>query len=130
MNGKIDSVLDASALLALLRREPGESVVRSALPHAAIGAVNLHEVAAKLIQHGLDPAETRQLLYNLRLAVVPFDESLALEASDLVAISRSSGLSLGDRACLALARRLGVPAVTADRAWKMLRVGIPVTLIR
>lgn len=111
-------VLDASALLALLNDEPGaEHVAEAVVAGALISAVNLSEVAAKLSDYGLSAAEIREALGSLDLEIVPFGEALALGAGLLRAATRASGLSLGDRACLALAASLGLPALTADRHW-------------
>lgn len=123
-------VLDASALLALIHREPGHELVSASLEGAAISAVNLAEVATKLLQRGLLKAQIRENIAALNLKVVPFDEALALEAAGLHAATKDAGLSLGDRACLASARRLGVAALTTDRQWTRLRVGVRVQVVR
>lgn len=123
-------VLDASALLALIHREPGHELVAASLEGARISAVNLAEAATKLLQRGLLKAQIRENVAALRLEVVPFDEALALEAAALHSVTKEAGLSLGDRACLATARRLGVPALTTDRQWSRLRVGVRVQVVR
>lgn len=127
------AVLDASAYLAFLSGEPGAETVRGALAAgAAMSAVNLIEVGSKYLQWGGAEADLRTLLGNLPFEVVPLDEGLALDAALLAPITRSAGLSLGDRVCLALAARLGVPALTADRAWATVAAptGIDVRLLR
>ena len=126
-----DAVLDSSALLALLNSEPGEDVVAQAISRgAAIGAVNLAEVIAKLAEVGLPEAAIHGALDPLGLTLVDFDADLAYRAGLLRPLTRSAGLSLGDRVCLALAQRLSLPAITADRNWASLALGITVTLIR
>jgi len=123
-------VLDASALLALLFAEPGAETVADAIAAAAvIGAVNLSEVATVLVRHQQDPAE---LLAPVRaqLPVEPFTDQDAIAAAALYPQTASRGLSLGDRACLALARRLRGPALTAEQAWTQLDIGVDVQLIR
>jgi ribonuclease VapC len=123
-------VLDASALMAVLREEPGAAAVEAVLDNAAISTVNLSEVQAKLVERGA-PAETAwSWLVDLDLDVVDFDAPQARVAGDLRALTRSHGLSLADRACLALAQVLGAPAMTADRAWSGLEVGIEIRAIR
>jgi len=109
-------VLDASALLALVYAEPGSDVVGALLPNARISAVNLSEVAAKLAEGGMTAPDIHAALDGLGLSVVPFDADLAYAAGLLRAATKAAGLSLGDRACLALAARLGLPALTADAA--------------
>jgi ribonuclease VapC len=97
---------------------------------AVILSVNLAEVVTRMIDKGMTEADIRRLLAAIELVVVPFDEDLAHRAGLLRSATRSAGLSLGDRACLALAERLGLPALTADRAWGRLQVGIQVDVIR
>jgi len=122
-------VLDASALLALLQDEAGAEIVAARLPEAVISAVNLAEVAGRLVEAGVPIEQCRDALTGLALDVVPFDEEAAYVASELRPATRRAGLSLGDRACLALAMRLDRPALTADRAWKRVRVGVTVELL-
>src|SRR5918994_7704265 len=119
-------VLDASALMAVLREEPGAAGVEAVLDDAAISTVNLSEVQAKLVERG-SPAEAAwSWLVDLDLDVVDFDASQARVAGNLGPLTRAHGLSFGDCACLALAQILGVPALTADRAWAGLKLGIAI----
>ena len=113
-------VLDASAVLALLQGEPGVDVVLQALPRGAISAVNLSEIVAKLADHGMPVDAVRAALDGLPLEVHAFDRDAAYAAGELRRATKRAGLSFGDRACLALAGRLGSMAVTADRAWASL----------
>jgi ribonuclease VapC len=123
-------VLDASALIALLREEPGATAVEALLDSAAISAVNLSEVQAKLVERGTPAASAWSWLIDLDLEVVDFDLSQARIAGDLRALTRRRGLSFADRACLALAQVLERPAVTADRAWADLEVGVEIRMMR
>lgn len=123
-------VLDASALLALLNGELGSERVAEVLPDAAIASVNFSEVVAKLADEGRDEAEIRAFLDLLGLEIVEFDTELAYRTGFLRPLTRSMGLSLGDRACLALANALKVPALTCDRAWTNLNLEVIVELIR
>ena len=123
-------VLDASALMAVLREEPGAAAVEAVLDHAAISAVNLSEVQAKLVERGMAAELAWSSLVDLDLAVIDFDAAQAKVAGDLRSLTRAQGLSLGDRACLALAQALGLPAMTADRAWAGLKVGIEIRTVR
>ena len=123
-------VLDASALLALLNGEDGAEAVAAVLPEAAVSAVNISEVVAKLAEAGMPRKAIRDALQGLPLDVVPFDQEQAYEAGLLRPSTRGIGLSLGDRACLSLALRLALPALTADRTWQQLAVGAKVRLIR
>ncbi len=125
-----DVVLDASALLALLNSESGAESVAAVLPDAVVSAVNLSEVVAKLAEAGMPEKAIRDALLALPLTVVPFDREQAYEAGLLRPSTRGMGLSLGDRGCLSLAKRLGAPALTADKSWERLAVGVKVRVIR
>ena len=124
-------VLDASALLVLLKGEAGsERVIEALMDGAAISAVNFSEVVAKLREGGMLEEAIHESLDSLELDIVEFDTELAYQAGLLRPLTKSAGLSLGDRACLALAQNLNLPALTADRAWDGLLSGIKVQVIR
>ncbi len=126
----IKNVLDASAVLAVLNGEPGEKKVIPLLTESAVSSVNLTEVAAKLLEAGMDEASAQIAVSVLGIGkIVDFSEELAWETARLRPLTKQYGLSLGDRACLALARKLNVPAVTADKEWSKLKL-CQVTLIR
>ena len=125
-----DVVLDASAVIALLRREKGADVVASVLPGPAISAVNLSEVATWLSDAGTDERKIRLTLDGLQLECNDFDVEAAFASAALRKASREKGLSFGDRACLALARHLALPVLTADRSWAEVDLGVEVRLIR
>jgi ribonuclease VapC len=136
MNGNPAVVLDASALLAYIHGERGASEVQKAFDsEAAISAVNWAEVLSKLADVGLNPATTSkrmrdQAVIGSALSVWPFDERLALDVAALRDQTRPYGLSLGDRACLALGSFLKVPILTADRKWAELKMRITLRFIR
>jgi ribonuclease VapC len=125
-------VLDASALLAFLKDEPGGSAVRQLLPTSVMSAINLAEVATTFIHGGMPADEAELALRELPVRIVPLDEGQAYQASALQPLTAVKGLSLGDRCCLALARSLGLPALTCDRAWGGLPpdIGVEVKLVR
>jgi ribonuclease VapC len=125
-----DVVLDASALLAVLRAEPGAERVEPHLEGARICAVNLSEVVAKLIADGVPEPEIRRAIGRLELEVPAFGQQDAYTAGILPRSNRALELSLGDRACLALAQSLNAPALTANRSWAQLDLGIAVEVIR
>jgi len=133
-NPGLKAVLDASALLAYLQGEPGSEKVEAALDNAGISAVNLAEVlATALHKRGESPAVLGPQL--LALGIQPFDFTVedAVEAAELWAGTKTQGLSLGDRACLALARRLRAKVLTAERHkdWRKLGLkGVEIEIIR
>jgi len=121
--------LDCSAVLALLRNEPGADVVQALLPDAIISSVNFAEVVTKLIDRGATEEAVDGALWSLNLTVIEFERDTARHAGLLRRETRPRGLSLGDRACLALAQERGLTAVNADAAW-VGATSIPVLLIR
>ena len=121
--------LDSSALIALINEEPGADIVTSGLAASAISTVNLAEVVTKLVERGIDVRDLPQMLVEGKVEIVPFTEAQAFLCGRLRQITRSRGLSLGDRACLALAQERGLTAVTADTAWVGV-TSVPVLLIR
>ncbi len=123
-------VLDASAALAVLKEEPGSEVVEQALPACIMSTVNLSEVLSKLGEFGIAGDAAWNAVAGLALTFVEFDTAAAREAASLRPATRRLGLSLGDRACLALGRTRGAPVLTADRVWTSLDLGVEVTSIR
>jgi ribonuclease VapC len=123
-------VLDASAVLAWLKDEPGHQEVENVLPEAVISAVNLSEVMAKLTEGGMPEPKAISILQELDLEVVPFDTDLAFRAGALRPLTKPLGLSLGDRACIALGMQLALPVLTAERTWKSLSLPISIQVIR
>jgi PIN domain nuclease of toxin-antitoxin system len=127
-----DIVLDSSAVLAMLWGEPGGEQVAAVADVAAISANNIAEVATKLADKGVPQDTVVATLADLELEVHDVDMAMAICIGALRASTRAAGLSLGDRSCLALAKALGVPAVTTDRAWADIAdaSGVEVRLIR
>lgn len=125
-------VLDASAVLCLLFSEKGADLVEARLGSASLSAVNYTEVLSKLIDRGLAVEEAIADLSDLDITIVATSQEVAEEAARLRTVSREGGLSLGDRFCLALAKSLNVPALTADRAWKAVAkpTGVKIELVR
>ena len=125
-------ILDASALLALLNDEPGATKVAEVLGEARMSSVNLAEVVSHFIHAGMPAAEVDAMLHPLPVEIVAADQGLAHIAGRLRAVTASAGLSLGDRFCMALAKRDGLPAMTADKQWRTVAeaVGTKIQLIR
>lgn len=130
------SVLDASAFLAYLRDEPGAEIVENALINGCyISIINWLEVLSKIVDLGESPEEVIKrlrdegLLEN-SLEIIACNEEDAITIAKFRVLTKSAGLSLGDRACLALGKRLNLPVLTADKVWTRLSLGITITLIR
>jgi PIN domain nuclease of toxin-antitoxin system len=123
-------VLDSSALLALLFFEAGCERVAQLVPQSCMSTVNLAEVLGRLARDGRAVDEAIDQIDQLGIAWVDFDQELAIGAAALLVPTMPWGLSLGDRACLALAQLRHLPAVTADRAWAKLDLGISIEVVR
>jgi ribonuclease VapC len=123
-------VLDASAVLTLLNQETGKERVESLLAESCISTVNYCEVIGKLIDAGMPERDARASVELLNIEVVSFDIDLARLAAVLRPTTKKLGLSLGDRSCLALALSRRNTAVTAERIWAKLKLGVKIELIR
>ena len=125
-------VIDTSAVFIDLQNERGASEARKWLRNAAVSSVNLHEIAAKMVEKGASRDQARTVIEKLRLTVHPLSAEEAIEGGFLRIATKAQGLGLGDRACLALAKRLDLPAVTGDRAWAEMadELGIEVVVVR
>lgn len=123
-------MLDASALLAYVNNETGGDAVVSFLQGAAICSVNWTEVIQRILQWGMSSERVGEDLVNAGLQIVSFGRADAEAAALLQAPTKHLGLSLGDRACLALAQRLGLPALTAEHRWAELTLSVAVQVIR
>jgi ribonuclease VapC len=117
VSSKIEYVLDSAAVIALLGLEPGYQRVSELLEKSVISSVNLAEIVNKLMQKA-SAEEVRDLLRPLELQVEDWSEEMAYQSAEFTPFNKSHGLSLGDRACLTLAKQLHATAVTADRAWR------------
>ena len=124
-------VLDASALLAVLNREPGaDRLTPQLLGMATSSTVNLAEVQSKLVDRGLSPDDAWEATLSPIREAMAFTAEQAKSTGSLIAQTRALGLSLGDRACLALALALNAPVYTADKSWKNLKLGVRIHVIR
>jgi PIN domain nuclease of toxin-antitoxin system len=125
-------VLDASALLALLKDEPGAAKVADAIADARMSSVNYAEVVSHFVYAGMPVDQVDAMLKPLPMTIVDADQAVATIAGRLRAATAEAGLSLGDRFCLALARRDSLPALTADKQWRTVAgaAGVTVSVIR
>ena len=127
-------VLDASALLAVSKGEKGADLVLDLLDSGdcVISSVNMAEVASKMLEFGLPPQELKRAMGQFIVDVIDFNQEQALACAELRLLTKSSGLSLGDRACLGLAKLMDGTAVTSDRPWMAIAeaVGVKVLMIR
>ena len=125
-------ILDASALLALLKEEAGAGKVADAIAMSRMTSVNYAEVVSHFVHAGMPASEVDAMLRPLPMTIVDADQALATLAGRLRAVTAEAGLSLGDRFCLALALRDGLPALTADKSWRTIAdaAGVTVSVIR
>ena len=125
-------VLDASAVIALLKNEPGAKKIEHILPEAYISAVNVAEIVAVLTSRLNRPKEEIEyLIKNILGNIVPFTDTQAIICGTLIEQTKSLGLSLGDRACLTLGMDLGATTYTTDQAWKQLKIkNLKIVVIR
>lgn len=124
------AVLDASAVLAVINGEPGAQAVAKVVGDAAVSTVTMAEILSKLVEWEMQIDQARQTVDIFDFEIPAFDRPQADLAGYFRAVTRRQGLSLADRACLALAARLAVPAYTADQAWGGLGIGVDIELIR
>ena len=130
MNWKIEYVLDSAAVIALLRLESGYQRVAELLDKSVISSVNLAEIFNKLVQKA-SAEQVRELLRPLELRVEDWSEDMAYRSAEFTQFNKSHGLSLGDRACLTLAKQLRATAVTSDRTWRRLpSLGVRIMIFR
>ena len=122
-------VLDASALTAMIKGEKGAAKVATGIAGACVSGVNYAEVVTHFIHAGMPEREVDAMLDPLPLTVVPADKALAQIAGRLRAITAEAGLSLGDRFCLALAQRDGLPAWTSDQNWRKIADAVDVKVV-
>lgn len=123
-------IFDASALLALLNQETGYEIVAKYLSKIMMSTVNVSEVFYVLTDLGMPENQTKQLLSEVVKEIIPFDLEQAFISATLKKITKPYGLSLGDRACLALAKAKKLPVLTADKAWEKVNHGIKIILVR
>lgn len=123
-------ILDASALMAFLLEEPGHEVVIGAGPDYAMSTVNFGEVLTKVVERGGAISDVEEGMASLSMRLFAFEQADAIEVALLRPVTRALGRSFGDRACLALGRRLGLPMLTAEHRWAELDLGIDIRLIR
>ena len=124
------AVIDASVMLAILFDEPGGKEAFGMIEGGLLSTVNLSEVLTKSMAHNATAEFSEVQVSRLGLELVSFCAADAMEAAKLRPLTRHKGLSLGDRACLALALRRGLPVLTADRHWDGLDIGVDIRLIR
>jgi PIN domain nuclease of toxin-antitoxin system len=125
-----DIILDSSAILAVINQERGADRVLAVADGAMVSALIVAEVVSWMAVRKAPADNIHETIENFKLTVQPFDHSRAIAAGLLVIRTARRGLSLADRACLALAIEFGLPVLTGDRAWKALDLGIDIQLIR
>ncbi len=129
MNKKF--LLDTSAIIALIKKEPGYKIVSNILANSAISTVNFTELISTLIKEGVSEEDADAITENIIPEIIPYDHEVAINAGKLISITKPYGLSLGDRACIALGMQLELPIYTADKIWAKLDLpNLDIKLIR
>lgn len=123
-------MFDSSALLAITFNENGAARAEAVLKGGILSTVNASELVARFVEVGAKESQARQWLLRFGLDIRPFDQELAIATGLLRATTKHFGLSLGDRACIALAQQLDRPVITADQRWSTLDLGVDVQQIR
>lgn len=125
-----DVVFDSSTVLAWLNKEAGADLILGLIPKAILSTVNASEAQSKLVKNGAKPKVAWESIVASVREIVPFDQDHAEIAGSLIPHTEPYGLSLGDRACLALGLATNCPVYTADRAWAQVQVGVAIHLVR
>ena len=127
-------IMDASALMAMVKNEKGGSLVDTLVDEheCMVSSVNIAEVSSKLLEAGVESTHLKRMIRTMNVQIIDFNQEQALASAELRLLTKSAGLSLGDRACLSLAKLMDGTAVTADRPWMDVAeaVGVKVLLIR
>jgi ribonuclease VapC len=123
-------VFDSSAVLALVNQEPGHLSVEKYLQHSVISSVNFSEVVTVMCNLGMMIKDAESFIKAIMSEIVPFDIEQAVIAASLRKETKQYGLSLGDRACLALGKSRKLPVLTADRIWLKTKLDLDIRLIR
>jgi len=122
MQTKNKILLDTSALITLLKKEPGHEIVSNIIASSAISSVNLSELIAVLSRFQVSENDIDEIIKDLVPEIIPFCNNIGIKAGKLYKLTKSYGLSFGDRACLATALELGLQVYTADKAWAKLNI--------
>ncbi len=124
-------LLDTSALLALLKKEPGHEIVSNIIAISVISSVNLSELITVLSRAGVSENDIDEIITDLVPEIIPFCGDISIKTGKISKLTQGYGLSLGDRACLATAIQLGLPVYTADKIWAELDLpNVKIKLIR
>ncbi len=119
---KNNVILDASALLSLIHQEKGADIVKPLIKIAVMSTINVSEVLTALQRTDISPREALVSISDIIQNIIPFDLEQAQLTAELNALTKSKGLSLGDRACIALGQKMGLPVYTADKIWGELQL--------
>jgi PIN domain nuclease of toxin-antitoxin system len=124
------TLLDTSAIIALLRKEPGYEILEDLIANSSISSVNLSELVAVLARSGITETEIDEIITDLVPEIIPFSENLAIQAGKLTNQTKGLGLSLGDRACIATGIHHNMTIYTTDKIWQELKAPADIILVR
>jgi len=123
-------LLDTSAIIALLKKEPGYELLEEVIANGAVSTVNLSELVSVLARNSIEESEIDEIIRDIIPEIVPFTEDIAVQAGKLVKLTKDFGLSLGDRACIATGIYHNMPIYTTDKVWKNLKTSVQIVVVR
>jgi len=124
------TLLDTSAIIALLKKEPGYEILEGLIANSSISSVNLSELVAVLVRSGITEDEIDEIITDIAPEIIPFSENLAIQAGKLAKHTKDFGLSLGDRACVATGIHHNMTIYTTDKIWQELKPLADIILVR
>jgi len=123
-------LLDTSAIIALLKKEPGYETLEEVIANSSISIINLSELVSVLTRSGIAENEIDEIIKDIIPEVTPFNEDIAINTGKLIKQTKDFGLSFGDRACIATGIYYNMPVYTTDKVWKDLRTLAKVIVVR
>jgi PIN domain nuclease of toxin-antitoxin system len=127
---KAKALLDMSAIIALLKKEPGYELLEEVIASSAVSAVNLSELVSVLIRAGIEESEVDEIIKDIVPEIIPFSDDIAVNSGKLIKQTKEFGLSLGDRACVATGIHYNIPIYTTDKVWKRIKAQANIIIIR
>lgn len=123
-------LLDTSAIIALLKKEPGYESLEEVVANSAVSIINFSELVSVLMRTSIVESEIDEIIKDIIPEIIPFSEDIAIQTGKLIKLTKDLGLSLGDRACIATGIYHGIPIYTTDKVWKDLKTSAQIVIVR